>query len=136
MATTIEIHDSDVTIVAPIDESQLRQIVRSELAEVKEMIVTQSSQIHDVTNMVAAFTGDALTKLDNLQRALDNPDDSSQLSTEALAELQSVRNILIAARSAGNIGDENHDGDPAPAEAVEAAVATEAVEPAAAVDVE
>lgn len=82
--------------------------------------------------LIAEYTGDALSKCDNIQAALDNPDDGSVLSAHALAEFASLRNILIAARSAApeptedvadsspvtGEGDESDD-EPAGTEAVE-----------------
>lgn len=111
--STIEIHDSDVSITLVVDPDMLRQLIREELAPLKGQIMTQSGQIHDVAAMVEAFTKDALARFDRLQQAIDSPDDTSQLSEQAQTELTGIRNILTAARQAAGLGDENNDGEPA-----------------------
>jgi hypothetical protein len=106
----IVIQDSDVTITLVVDDAA----TLAAIAELKGMIMSQSGAIAEETSLVRSFTADALARFDRLQQMIDSPTDSSALSPEATAELQTMRNILLAARQAAGLGDENNDGDPAP----------------------
>jgi hypothetical protein len=107
----IVIQDSDVTITLVVDDAA----TLAGIAELKGMIMSQSGAIAEETSLVRSFTADALARFDRLQQMIDSPTDESKLSPEATAELQTMRNILLAARQAAGLGDENNDGDPAPA---------------------
>ncbi len=107
----IVIQDSDVTITLVVDDAA----TLAAIAELRGLIMSQSGAIAEETSLVRSFTADALARFDRLQQMIDSPNDSSALSPEAAAELATMRNILLAARQAAGLGDENGDGDPAPA---------------------
>jgi len=87
--------------------------ITAALQPIREMIMAQSAKIQEYTGAVTSLLGDVSARLAALQEAVANPDDSSNLSPEAQAELDAALARLGEFRELEAIGDEDGDGTPA-----------------------
>lgn len=88
-----------------------------DMAELKGLIMSQSSQIAEVRTLVVDAFEDFDARVDRLQAAIDNPDDASNLSEAAQLELTAIKDAVSTLRTRVEkpLTDENADGVPAPA---------------------
>lgn len=96
-----------VTVNVTMSAHELRRALRRELQPLKELLM---SQFTDLRDELAGVFADLAAKIQRLQDAVDNPSSETHLSAEDQATFDSIKAAVDSARA--SVGDE--DGSDVP----------------------